>query len=647
MNETVLKSLWAVVLVVCFAVGARGQELAKNELAKETSPYLLQHATNPVAWRPWGTDALAAAKKENKPILLSIGYSSCHWCHVMERESFVDKEIAKFLNEHFICIKVDREERPDIDTIYMTSLQVYLQMTQSGGNGGWPLTMFLTPKAEPFFGGTYFPARDGDRGAATGFLSIIKRVAAVWRESPEGIERDAQLLTRYVKQQLENLETDPDFKIESAYAVRVHEALKKSFDETHGGFGFDAENEQRPKFPEPSNLLFLLHELREGKLSPERRDEAAKMVNVTLEKMSQGGIYDHLGGGFHRYSVDRRWDIPHFEKMLYDNGLLASVYAEAYEAFPRETYARVLLELAQFVKREMTTDEGAFYSALDADSEHEEGKFYRWTRGEIQQALDGEAYQLAAPAFGLDGPPNFEAPYYALRQSDSPALLAKRAGLTEAEWAKQLEPIRGKLLQLRSKRVRPGTDFKVLTGWNGLMIRGLADSGRALKQPEHIEMARRAAEFLLKQMRGADGHLLRSYAKGEAKLNAYLDDYAYLVHGLIGLHRATGEQRWLVEAKQLTDDQLRRFWDERQKGFYFTSDDHESLLARSRNQFDGARPSGNAIAALNLLYLADALDRDAYRERARLTVLGSSRILHRAPAAAPQMAIAVSLLSGE
>ena len=367
-----------------------------NLLIKETSPYLLQHARNPVRWRPWGPEALAAARKENKPILLSVGYSSCHWCHVMERESFLDKEIAGVLNENFICIKVDREERPDIDTIYMTSLQVYLRLTGSGGNGGWPLTMFLTPKAEPFFGGTYFPARDGDRGASTGFLTIANKVAALWKKSPESISRDAEVVTGLVKRQLEASRRDPLFQITPKLLDRLQRELTDSFDAEHGGFGFDKANPQRPKFPEPSNLLFLLHRIRSAKQARQPSDEAEKMLRVTLDQMAQGGIRDHLGGGFHRYSVDRWWTIPHFEKMLYDNGMLATVYAEAYRLDPQPRYRRVLMQLAEFVGREMTTPEGAFFAALDAESEGVEGKFYRWTDKELQELLDEKEYSKMA-----------------------------------------------------------------------------------------------------------------------------------------------------------------------------------------------------------------------------------------------------------
>ena len=348
--------------------------------------------------------------------------------------------------------------------------------------------------------------------------------------------------------------------------------------------------------------------------------------------------------GFHRYSVDRRWDIPHFEKMLYDNGLLASVYAEAYDLDPHPSYRRVLLELAAFIQREMTSKDGGFYAALDADSEGEEGKFYRWSRKDVQDLLTGEQYPLAAPMFGLTGPPNFEHPYYALRQTAEPKELAARAELDEAAWAEQRSKLCEQLRQHRAKRVRPGLDNKILTAWNGLMIRGLADSGRVLESPEHVEMAKRAADFILRRLRKEDGQLHRTYAGGRARLDGYLDDYSYFVHGLIGLHRATGEARWLEAAQELTDLQIQHFWDNTSKGFFYTAHDHESLLARSRNQVDGARPSGNAVAACNLLYLARQLPESDYRTRSRDTILAAGQLLKASPAAAPMMAVAAARL---
>jgi len=361
-----------------------GEHKHTNRLAKESSPYLLLHAHNPVDWYPWGEEALAKAKKENKPIFLSVGYSSCHWCHVMERESFMDKEIAEFLNKHFVCIKVDREERPDIDKIYMTSLQVFNQLTRSGRGGGWPMSVFMLPDGKPFFAGTYFPARDGDRGAATGFFTIVKRIQEVWEKNEEAIRRDAETIAKFTKIELEGKAPDASFKITKDLPEETLSALDEQYDESYGGFGYDPRNPQRPKFPEPSNLFFLVEVVRGTE-----NERANEMLLGTLERMAMGGIQDHLGGGFHRYSVDRFWSIPHFEKMLYDNGQLASVYSEAYALTGRKDFRRVVDEMLEFVLREMTSEEGGFYSALDAESEGEEGKFYRWEKKEVRAFCAG------------------------------------------------------------------------------------------------------------------------------------------------------------------------------------------------------------------------------------------------------------------
>ncbi len=608
-----------------------------NRLATETSPYLLLHAHNPVDWYPWGEEALAKAKKENKVIFLSIGYSSCHWCHVMERESFLDKEIAALLNKHFICIKVDREERPDVDSIYMTSLNVFHQLTGSSRGGGWPLSMFLTPEAKPFFGGTYFPARDGDRGAATGFLTVVTKVREAWKDNPDSIKKDAETVTRFTKTELEGQRPDALAAIDQTLVDQTLEGLTDQFDEQYGGFGYDPRQANRPKFPEPSNLIFLLDRIHKTK------DEKSKeMLIASLERMAMGGIRDHLGGGFHRYSVDRFWKIPHFEKMLYDNGQLASVYSEAYLLTGRDDFKRIIEEMLDFVLREMTDRNGGFYSALDAESEDEEGKFYRWGKDEVASLLTGDEMKLFSSVYGLNGSPNFEEHYYA-PQFDKPLTkLAEAHELSVVELDDRLRPIRAKLLAVRDKRPRPLTDTKILTSWNGLMIRGFADAGRALKEPRYVHAAERAADFVLKNLRTEDGRLLRTYGGGHAKLNAYLSDYAFLVDGLIALYRATDEQKWLDAAEKLTDQQLKLYWDEKSGGFFFTSDDHESLLARVKKPYDGAQPSGNSVAAHNLVYLSQKLKRDEYLEKAEATIRSVSALLKRAPHAAPRMVTAAS-----
>ena len=371
-----------------------------NRLAKETSPYLLQHAHNPVDWYPWGDEALAKAKKEGKLIFLSVGYSSCHWCHVMERESFLDDEIAAYLNKHFVCIKVDREERPDIDSIYMTALQVYNQLAGTGRGGGWPMSMFLTPEAEPVFGGTYFPARDGDRGPSTGFLTLVKRVNEVWEKTPDRIREDGKTIVKYTKAELEAKRPAVLTPIDEKLYESVQKELASQFDEKWGGFGYSEMNDNRPKFPEPSNLAYLIDRVQRSK-----DEEAKRMLVATLEKMEMGGIRDHLGGGFHRYSTDRFWRIPHFEKMLYDNGQLAGIYAEAYRLTGREDFRRVCEEMCDCILREMTDENGGFYAAIDADSEDEEGKFYRWEKAEVQKLLTKDNINYSPSCTGSPGSP--------------------------------------------------------------------------------------------------------------------------------------------------------------------------------------------------------------------------------------------------
>ncbi len=606
-----------------------------NRLSRETSPYLLLHAHNPVDWYPWGPEALARAKREKKVIFLSIGYSSCHWCHVMERESFLDQEIAQFMNEHFVCIKVDREERPDVDAIYMAALQVYNQLSGTGRGGGWPLSMFLTPEGKPFFGGTYFPARDGDRGATTGFLTILQRVDEIWSASSERVAADAEVITRYVKQQLESQRPEQAPPIARDLAEAVFKALQEQFDAEYGGFGFAAADPQRPKFPEPSNLVFLIDYARRT-----NDQEAIRLLTVTLEKMAMGGIRDHLGGGFHRYSVDRFWRIPHFEKMLYDNGQLAAVYADAFQLTGREDFRRVADELLEFVRRELTAEGGGFYAALDAESESEEGKFYRWTKEEVRTALSDAEFELFAAVYGIDRPPNFEEQYYA-PQLDAPlSATASRRKVAEADLDQRLAPIRRKLFEVRAARPRPLTDTKILTGWNGLMIRGFAVAGDRFKNPDYLEAARAAARFVLAELQTEDGRLLRTYGRGQAKLNAYVDDYAFMISGLIALHEATGEKTWLDAAQRLMDKQIELFWDEANGGFFYTSNDHETLLARSKNPIDGARPSGGSVSAHNLVALGRQLDKPDYLAKAERTIQEIADLLDRSPGAAPRMVVA-------
>ena len=631
-----------VALGLTTAIAAAEPDPAKpqhtNRLAKETSPYLLQHAHNPVDWFPWGEEALAKAKTEGKLIFLSIGYSSCHWCHVMERETFMDKEIAALMNKHFVCIKVDREERPDIDSIYMTALHVYHQLSGQARGGGWPLSMFLTPEGDPFVGGTYFPARDGDREGMPGFLTVLTKIQDVWASSPDRVREDAKTIAQFTKAEIEGRRGLPLIAIDESLITPVQEALHEQFDPKYGGFGYGP-NPKQPKFPEPSNLVFLLDRLRRVK-----NKQAEEMLLASLTSMSLGGIRDHLGGGFHRYSVDRYWMIPHFEKMLYDNGQLASVYAQAYELTGREDLARVTRELCDFVLREMTDPSGGFYAAIDADSEGEEGKFYRWEKAELEKALTAQEFELFAKLFGVDGEPNFEEKFYVPQLARPLADSAAEMKIAEADLEKRLAPIRENLLALRDKRQRPLTDTKILTADNGLMIGGLADAGRILKEPRYIAAAEKAADFVLTKLRTSDGRLQRTFSGGEARLNAYLNDYAYLADGLLRLHQATGEERWLIAADAITQKQIELFADDKGGGFFFTSKDHEVLLARGKDPADGASPAGNSVAASNLVTLAVALRKPEYLPRASKTILATATIMQNSPTAAPRMASVIPAL---
>jgi uncharacterized protein YyaL (SSP411 family) len=580
--------------------GPKSKEKKTNRLARTSSPYLLQHAHNPVDWYPWGTEAFSKAKKEGKLVFLSIGYSSCHWCHVMEKESFANEEVAKILNKHFVCIKVDREERPDVDHIYMTALNVM------GSRGGWPLSMFLDAQGRPIVGGTYWPREDREADGETyrGFKSILTSMQKLHKEKAKDLEKQAVLIAKRTADALagESRGTalvDLDRKLIDG----VTEALSEEFDKVHGGFGNAERKFRGPKFPIPSYLLFLQGETRRGKAKT-----AGEMVTVTLDHMARGGIYDHLGGGFHRYSTERTWTVPHFEKMLYDNAQLLEVYSNALGKTKKPAYERVLRQTIAWLAREMTSPEGAFYSALDADSEGEEGKFYIWTDKQLATVItDKPDLKLFRKVQDADDY-NFEGKYHIFRLSAPLDELAKDLGMSEEKLEAKLAPLRQKLFDVRAKRPRPFLDTKVLTAWNGQMIAGLARAGEALGDKKAIATASKAAEFILKTMRNKEGRLLRSYAavpggKPQAQLNGYLDDYAYLVHGILVLHDVTKEKRWLEEAKALTETMIKFHADEKRGGFFYTSSDHEKLFARAKDQYDGAQPSGNSMAAANLVRL--------------------------------------------
>jgi uncharacterized protein YyaL (SSP411 family) len=589
-----------------------------NRLAQESSPYLLQHAHNPVDWFPWGTEAFTKAKKEGKLVFLSIGYSSCHWCHVMERESFDNPEVAKLLNDWFVCIKVDREERPDIDSIYMTALNVH------GQRGGWPLSMFLTADGKPIAGGTYWPPEDRAIAGDTipGFKSVLKTMHEWQTTKADRLQAQADRVATATRAALTDLAgrtalVDLDRKLVQS----TLDDIKDEFDAEYGGFGTRRAQFRGPKFPVPPYLGLLLHEA--GK---SRSPELLNMVTTTLDHMAQGGIYDQLGGGFHRYSTERTWTVPHFEKMLYDNAQLAEVYAQAFRLTRKPLYRQVVQETLAFVTREMTSPEGAFYSALDADSTGGEGFFYVWTDAEIAEALSDKAdVALVKKVYGADGQPNFEGKAHIFVRTKPLADVARELKLTEDQLQARLTPLKQKLFDRRAPRPRPFLDTKVLTGWNGQMIAGYAVAGQALGEPKYVEAAARAADFVLKHLRTPDGRLLRTYGTrpgqgGSARLNAYLDDYAYLTHGLLCLHDATRGSKWLDEAKALTDTMVKFHGDPESGGFFYTSSDHEKLFARAKDQHDGAQPSGNSVAARNLVRLSVKTGEAQYRERAQKTI---------------------------
>ncbi|MHB1425636.1 MAG: thioredoxin domain-containing protein [Gemmataceae bacterium] len=622
----------------------KGEAKHSNHLARETSPYLLQHAHNPVAWYPWGEEAFAAAKKEGKLVFLSIGYSSCHWCHVMERESFESEEIAKILNRDFVCIKVDREERPDIDNVYMTALQVL-----QGQNGGWPLSMFLTPDGKPILGGTYWPPDDKEiKGVKVrGFKTILKLVREAWTDQRKPIEELAGKNAERTRRALVGLALGTAVvSLNRDLVAGAVDEIKRIFDPQYGGFGSPARKFRGPKFPTPPRLALLQHEA-----TRQKANELEDMVALTLDRMARGGIYDQIGGGFHRYSTERTWTVPHFEKMLYDNAQLCEIYAEAYQKTKKVQYRRVLEQTIAFIAREMTAPQGGFYSALDADSQGEEGRFYVWTGKEIDAALgdmDKSMVPLFQRVYGADGAPNFESRYHILTLPRPLAEAAKELKMTEEQLDARLEPLRGKLFQARSKRPRPFLDTKILTAWNGQMIAGLAAAGQALGDKKASARAARAADFVLTTMRTDKGRLLRSYGaapgkKAEARLNAYLDDYAFLVHGLLCLHDATREKRWLDEATRLTDLMVQFHGDEKQGGFFYTSNDHEKLFARSKEQYDGAQPSSNSMAARNLVRLWQKTGAERYARLAEKTFQALAGPLKENPSSLTALADALGM----
>jgi uncharacterized protein YyaL (SSP411 family) len=596
-----------------------------NRLAGESSPYLRQHMHNAVDWYPWSAEALARARELDRPIFLSIGYAACHWCHVMEHESFENEAIAKLLNESFVSIKVDREERPDLDQIYMAAVQALT------GQGGWPMSVFLTPDLRPFTGGTYFPP--DDRYGRPGFARVLQSVAEWWRTRRGDIDRAAVDLTE-VLQGLGQL-APAEGELRPELLRHAVNQLAHAFDPRHGGFG------RAPKFPHPMDLRLLLRAwLRFGD------EDALRMARVTLDHMAMGGIYDHLGGGFARYSTDERWLVPHFEKMLYDNALLTPAYLEAFQATREPFYREVAEETLAWVLREMTSSEGPFYSTLDADSEGEEGKYYVWTAAEIGSVL-GEDAALFREVYGVEADGNWEHGKNILHRVKTIAQYARLNKLDEAQLLHRLDAARKRLFEVRNRRVRPGLDDKTLTSWNGLMIGALAVAAGVLDRPDLAAVATKAADFILTRMRTADGRLLHTWRHGsEPKLNGYLEDYAYLIDGLVSLYEATFEPRWIEAAGNLTRVLMDQFWDSADAGFFSTGRDHEQLIARTKDSHDNATPSGNAVAVLAILRMAKLTGRQEYREHAETTLRRFSGILNRHPTAVAQMLIALDFWVG-
>lgn len=589
--------------VVPIATDTPHEAAQPNRLIHAQSPYLRQHAHNPVDWFPWGEQALAKAEEEDKPLFVSIGYSTCHWCHVMAHESFEDPDVARLMNEAFVNVKVDREERPDLDDVYMTVCQLLT------GQGGWPLNVILTPDKRPFFAATYIPkeARFGRKG----MRELVPRVQQLWAEGREDVLHSAERITEALTQT--SVDNEVQDELTEAHLRAAYEGLRERFDEAYGGIG------SAPKFPSPHNLTFLLrYAHRTGD------DEARRMAEQTLDAMRRGGVHDHVGFGFHRYSTDRQWHLPHFEKMLYDQATTALAYLEGYQATGRSAFAETARGVFAYVRRDLLAPEGAFYSAEDADSEGEEGKFYVWTDAEIRAALDEAEADLVIEAFGVDPDGNYREE--ATGEATGRNVLHLQRELTESEravWARARETLYG----VREQRTRPDLDDKILTDWNGLMIAALARGAAVLDEARYAEAARRAADFLLETMRDDEGGLRHRYREGEAGVAGFLDDYAFLAWGLIELYEATFEPPYLESALELTDAMLARFEDAERGGCYFVPPDADDVLVRRKSFEDRAMPSGNSVAMFNLVRLARLTGRTDFEEHAdRLSRAASARV---------------------
>ena len=606
-----------------------------NRLVFEKSPYLLQHAHNPVNWYPWGPEAFSKAEREDKPVFLSIGYSTCHWCHVMEKESFEDAEVAELLNDAFVCIKVDREERPDLDSVYMKVCQ---QLT---GSGGWPLHIIMTPQKKPFFAATYIPKES--RFGQVGMKELIPKIKELWASRRNELLDSAAKIAEF----LEETETRQSrASAEELGASTLDEAyfqLSGSFDEQNGGFG------GAPKFPSAHNLTFLL---RYWKRTSDRR--ALEMVEKTLKTMRLGGVYDQLGFGFHRYSTDAKWLVPHFEKMLYDQAMLAMAYTEAYQSTGDELFKQTAREIITYVLRDMTDPVGGFYSAEDADSEGEEGKFYLWTREEITQTLPAREADFANKIFSVEKDGNFadmvtrkRSGRNVLHLKKPPNQFAIDEHTSSADVQQRLEEARQRLFEARQRRVHPGIDDKILVDWNGLMIVALSKAAQVFGDVTYAGAARRAADFILdKMLERTQNRLYHRYRDGEAKVDGLLNDYAYVVWGLLELYETVFDERYLQHAVELTENMLKRFWDEQQGGFYLTADDADVALVRTKEIYDGALPSGNSVACLILIRLAHMTGEARYEQKAAQLMSSFSSVVSRAPSACTQLMSALDFAIG-
>ena len=598
-----------------------------NRLAHESSPYLLQHANNPVDWYPWNDEAIQRSRDTQKPIFLSIGYSACHWCHVMEHESFESAAIAQLLNDNFVCIKVDREERPDLDQIYMHAV-----MMMNGGRGGWPMSVFLTPKLQPFFGGTYWPPHR--KMGMPGFDEVIAAVLDAWNNRRDDAIHHAQQVTDRIEQVGSSAQTDESVPLTEALLLNVPGQLEQAFDATYGGFG------AAPKFPHSMELQVLL------RVDHRQSSTAARqMVTVSLDRMAAGGIYDHLGGGFARYSVDARWLVPHFEKMLYDNALLAAAYLDSHLATGNQAHARIVRETLDYLLRDMTDEAGGFYSTEDADSEGVEGKFYVWSKKEILDQLGEEVGERFCTVYDVSEAGNFEGQNI-LNLPRPIEQVVEANGWDLAELESELAAARAKLFSVREVRVRPGLDDKVIVCWNGLAIDAFARAARVFDESRYRVAAEKAASFLFEQMRESNGRLLHCWRNGQAKLMAYLDDYAALGNALVSLYEANFDSRWIDWATELADLVLEHFADAEGGSFFYTADDHEQLITRNKDLQDGSVPSGNSLAACLFVRLGKLTGRTHYLEAAEAILMAGANMMQDSPSAVGQLLLALDSFQG-